>query len=185
MPKRTFQPNRRRRSKVHGFLVRMASKAGAAVLNRRRAKGRHKIRRLRRLPRLASLLMQHPISLELACSALQNSGVELWSPRVLAQVNDQYVKVARVQGEFPWHAHPHEDEMFLVLRGTLTIGRSQADGGRVTLLPGQFFVVPRGVRHNTSATEETWIALIETVTTQHTGDEQTPLTRSIAQQLGS
>jgi len=79
--------------------------------------------------------------------------------------------------------HEQEDEMFLVLRGHLRIGRAEADGGVVSVLPGQFFVVPRGVRHNTSADVETWIALIETTTTLHSGDEQTPLTRSIAEQL--
>lgn len=124
--------------------------------------------------------MGQPASLTDACSAL----TELWSPRVVAQVNDQFVKVAKVQGEFPWHSHAAEDELFLVLRGALTIGRTAEDGGPVTLLPGQIFVVPRGVRHNTSAAEETWIALVETVTTEHTGGEQTPLTRSIAEQLG-
>ena len=121
-----------------------------------------------------------PISLELACEALP----ELWSPRVVGQVNDQFVKVARVQGEFPWHAHAREDELFLVLRGCLRIGRGEADGGAVDVRAGEFFVVPRGVRHNTSAEEETWIALIETVSTEHTGSEETPLTRSIAEQLG-
>jgi len=124
-------------------------------------------------------MQPQPISLERAASQLQ----ELWSPRILGQVNDQFIKVARVQGEFPWHAHAHEDELFLVLRGELRIGRSDADGGPVHLRPGEFFIVPRGVRHNTSAIEETWIALIETTTTQHTGEEQTPLTRSIAEQL--
>jgi quercetin dioxygenase-like cupin family protein len=123
---------------------------------------------------------QVPISLELACSAL----TELWSPRVVGQVNNQYIKVVKIQGEFPWHSHEHEDEMFFVLRGLLRIGRSDADGGPVSLLPGEFFVVPRGIRHNTSAEDETWIALIETITTLHTGSEQTPLTRSIADQLG-
>lgn len=103
---------------------------------------------------------------------------------MLGQVNNQYIKVARVQGEFPWHAHEHEDEMFLVLRGRLRVGRSEADGGPVVLGPGEFFVVPRGVRHNTSAEAETLIALIETVTTLHTGGEQTALTRSIAEQMG-
>ena len=121
-----------------------------------------------------------PISLELACEALP----ELWSPRVVGQVNDQFVKVARVQGEFPWHAHAREDELFLVLRGCLRIGREEADGGAVDVRTGEFFVVPRGVRHNTSAAEETWIALIETVSTEHTGGEETPLTCSIAEQLG-
>jgi quercetin dioxygenase-like cupin family protein len=125
-------------------------------------------------------VQQVPVSLELACSAL----TELWSPRVVGQVNNQYIKVAKIQGEFPWHSHEHEDEMFFVLRGLLHIGRSQADGGPVSVQPGEFFVVPAGIRHNTSAEEETWIALIETVTTLHTGSEQTPLTRSIADQLG-
>ena len=123
---------------------------------------------------------QAPISLEIACSALR----ELWSPRVVGQVNNQYIKVAKVQGEFPWHSHEAEDEMFLVLRGVLRIGRAEADGGPVSVNAGEFFVVPRGVRHNTSATEETWIVLIETVTTLHTGSEQTAMTRSIAEQLG-
>jgi quercetin dioxygenase-like cupin family protein len=125
-------------------------------------------------------MQQHPISLERACSAL----TELWSPRVLGQVNDQFIKVARVQGEFPWHAHACEDEMFLVLRGALTIGRAEADGGEVVVRSGEFFIVPRGIRHNTSAVDETWIALIETVTTEHTGGEATPLTRSLVEQLG-
>ena len=120
-----------------------------------------------------------PVSLELVCKALP----ELWSPRVVGQVNDQFIKVARVQGEFPWHVHEREDEMFLVLRGCLRIGRSDADGGSVDVRVGEFFVVPRGVRHNTSAVDETWIALIETVTTEHTGGEETALTRSIAEQL--
>jgi quercetin dioxygenase-like cupin family protein len=124
---------------------------------------------------------QEPVSLELACSALN----ELWSPRVVGRVNNQYIKVAKVLGEFPWHSHEYEDEMFLVLRGVLSIGRSDADGGPVSLCAGEFFVVPRGVRHNTSATEETWIALVETVTTLHTGSEETPLSRSIAEQLGA
>ncbi len=125
-------------------------------------------------------MQQQPVSLELACGALS----ELWFPRVVGQVNDQYIKVARVQGEFPWHAHDCEDEMFLVLRGELRIGRSPADGGDVLLRAGEFFVVPRGVRHNTSAEQETWIALIETVTTEHTGSERNAMTRSIEEQLG-
>jgi quercetin dioxygenase-like cupin family protein len=129
----------------------------------------------------AQQVQKAPISLELACSALS----ELWSPRVVGQVNNQYIKVAKVQGEFPWHSHELEDEMFFVLRGLLTIGRAEADGGPVSLRPGEFFVVPHGIRHNTSAAEETWIALIETVTTLHTGSEQTPMTRSIAEQLSS
>lgn len=125
--------------------------------------------------------MQQPVSLEAACEALP----ALWSPRVLGRVNDQYVKVARVHGEFPWHSHADEDELFFVLRGTLRIGRAPNDGGDVLVHAGEFFVIPRGVRHNTSADEETWIALIETVTTKHTGKEQTAMTRSLEEQLGT
>lgn len=124
--------------------------------------------------------MNEPIQLAREAAALN----DLWSPRVLAQVNDQYLKVARVLGEFPWHTHDGEDELFLVLQGALTIGRSTEDGGPITLQPGEALVVPRGLRHNTSASEETLIALVESVTTRHTGNEQTPLTRSIADQLG-
>jgi mannose-6-phosphate isomerase-like protein (cupin superfamily) len=133
---------------------------------------------LQKKPEVKSQLT--PISLERACAGL----TELWSPRVVGRVNDQYIKVAKVKGEFPWHQHEDEDEMFLVLRGRLRIGRKDADGGPVEVASGEFFVVPRGTMHNTSAEEETWIALIETVSTLHTGSLQTTLTRSIAEQLG-
>ena len=104
-----------------------------------------------------------------------------WSPKVIGRVNDQYVKIARLRGEFVWHAHEAEDELFLVVRGRLRI---QFEDGDVELGPGQFVVVPRGVRHNPVAAEECWVMLIETVTTQHTGEVVTSRTRSIAEQLG-
>ena len=126
-----------------------------------------------------SQLNAKPVHLAHACAALP----DLWSPRVLVQANGQYLKIARVQGEFPWHQHDDEDELFLVLQGTLTIGRSAEDGGSVSLQAGEAFVVPRGMRHNTSAVDETLIALFEPAATLHTGSEQTPLTRSIAEQL--
>ena len=129
------------------------------------------------------LAFQHaPISLVGASAAL----VDLWSPRIVGQVNDHFVKVARVRGEFPWHTHQHEDELFLVLAGCLRVGRSAEDGGDVDIRPGEFFVIPRGVRHNTSTPggQETLLALIEPTGTLHTGNEQTPLTRTIAEQLG-
>lgn len=125
--------------------------------------------------------MQQPVSLEAACQALPS----LWSPRVVAQLNGQCLKAVRVQGEFPWHAHAEEDELFFVVRGELRIGRSVADGGDVFVRPGEFFVVPRGVRHCTSAVEETWMALFEPVSTAHTGDEITPMTRTLAEQMGT
>lgn len=105
---------------------------------------------------------------------------DLWSPRVIGQVNDQYVKVAKVKGEFVWHAHAGEDELFLVIRGRLRI---QLEDGEVAVGPGEFVVVPRGVRHNPVADEECWVMLVETVSTQHTGEVVTQRTRSIAEQL--
>lgn len=105
---------------------------------------------------------------------------EYWSPKVIGRVNDQYVKIAKLNGELVWHAHDAEDELFLVVRGRLRI---QLEDGEVELGPGQFVVVPRGVRHNPVAAEEVWVVLIETVTTQHTGDVVTPRTRSISEQL--
>jgi len=116
------------------------------------------------------------VNLEAAAGRL----TELWSPRVVARVADQLVKVAKVQGEFVWHAHEHEDELFLVLRGSLRI---QMEGGEVTLSAGDVFVVPAGVRHNPVADEECWLALIEPAGTLHTGDVVTERTRSIAEQL--
>ena len=106
---------------------------------------------------------------------------ELWSPKVIGRVNDQYVKIARLQGEFVWHAHEGEDELFLVIRGSLRI---QLEDGDVTLGAGELVVVPRGVRHNPVAAEECWVMLIETVTTKHTGDVTSERTRSIEEQLG-
>ncbi len=119
-----------------------------------------------------------PLDLAAAAAALP----ELWSPRVVARVNDQYVKVARVQGEFVWHAHADEDELFLVLRGRLRLDFE--DRPAVTLGPGECYVVPRGVRHRPAADEEVWLALVEPAATRHTGDVVTGRTRSVAEQLG-
>ncbi len=113
--------------------------------------------------------------------AALDSVTEHWSPKVIGRVNDQYVKVAKVCGQLAWHKHDDEDELFQVVRGRLRI---QFEGGAETVLEaGEFCIVPRGVLHNPVADEECWIVLVETVTTKHTGDVDTPLTRSIEQQL--
>ena len=104
-----------------------------------------------------------------------------WTPRVIGHVNDQYVKVARLLGELVWHAHENEDEMFLVVSGNLRI--QLEDRPDVHLAPGEFFVVPKGVRHNPVADEEVEIVLIETVTTAHTGDVVVARTVPIDAQL--
>ena len=105
-----------------------------------------------------------------------------WTPRVVGQVNDQYVKVAKLLGQLVWHDHANEDEMFLVVSGTLRI--QLPDDEEVVLTPGQFFVVPRGVQHNPIADEEVEIVLIETVTTAHTGDVIVEGTVPVERQLG-
>ena len=108
--------------------------------------------------------------------------VEHWSPRVVGRVNDQYVKVAKLHGEFTWHAHADEDELFLVVDGRLRI---EYEDRTVHLGQGDFHVVPAGTRHKPVADEECSIVLIEPVTTTHTGDTVSPLTRSIEEQLGA
>ena len=105
-----------------------------------------------------------------------------WTPRVVGRVNDQYVKVAKLLGQLVWHDHANEDEMFLVVSGTLRI--QLPDDEEVVLTPGQFFVVPRGVQHNPIADEEVEIVLIETVTTAHTGDAIVEGTVPVERQLG-
>jgi len=106
---------------------------------------------------------------------------EYWSPKVVARVNDQYVKVAKLRGHLVWHNHEQEDELFYVLRGNLTI---EYEGGRaIHLKTGSIHVVPKGILHNPIAQEDCWIALIETATTKHTGDVNTPPTKTVEQQL--
>ena len=105
---------------------------------------------------------------------------ELWSPRVIAEVDDSYIKVAKIRGVFGWHNHAAEDELFLILKGHLRI---ELENGAVELGEGEIYVVPKGVRHNPVAEHECHVMLIERKTTQHTGDMISEKTRSIEEQL--
>ncbi|CAN7286129.1 MULTISPECIES: cupin domain-containing protein [unclassified Variovorax] len=105
---------------------------------------------------------------------------EFWSPRVVAEVDDAYIKVAKVHGSLAWHSHENEDELFLVLKGHLRI---EMESGPVELGEGEMFVVPKGVRHNPVAEEECHLMLIERKSTLHTGDVVTEKTRSLSEQL--
>lgn len=105
---------------------------------------------------------------------------EFWSPRVVAEVDDAYIKVAKVHGSLAWHSHDDEDELFMVLKGRLRI---EMEAGPVELGEGEMFVVPKGVRHNPVADEECHLMLIERKTTLHTGSTVTEKTRSLAEQL--
>lgn len=105
---------------------------------------------------------------------------ELWSPRVVGEVDDAYIKVAKVHGSLAWHSHENEDELFLILKGRLRI---EMESGSVELDEGEMFVVPKGVRHNPVAEQECHLMLIERKSTLHTGDVATEKTRSLAEQL--
>ena len=90
-----------------------------------------------------------------------------WSPKIVGEVNDAQVKLAKLQGEFVWHQHEHEDELFLVISGRLTI---KLRDGAVHLGPGEFVVIPRGVEHKPRADEECSVMLFEPKTTLNTGN---------------
>lgn len=106
-----------------------------------------------------------------------------WSPRVIASVDDSYVKIAKVKGAFTWHDHA-EDEFFMIIDGSLTIELKIDDKQEsVKLSQGEIYVVPKGVMHNPVAEEECTLLLFEKKTTAHTGDVEADLTQSIEQQL--
>jgi mannose-6-phosphate isomerase-like protein (cupin superfamily) len=96
-----------------------------------------------------------------------------WTPRVVGELNGQHVKVVKFQGEFVWHDHADEDELFLVLRGSFRIDFRDKS---VTLSEGDFIIVPRGVEHRPVAEHEVEVMLFEPAQTRHTGDVESDLT---------
>jgi mannose-6-phosphate isomerase-like protein (cupin superfamily) len=96
---------------------------------------------------------------------------EQWDPRVAAEVNDFYVKLVKLEGEFTWHAHEREDEMFYVFKGRLTIRLRDRD---IELGSGEFFVIPAGVEHMPVAENECEVILFEQKSTLRTGDPDAP-----------
>jgi mannose-6-phosphate isomerase-like protein (cupin superfamily) len=94
---------------------------------------------------------------------------EYWRPKTIAALNGQELKLVKVQGEFPWHHHEHEDEFFLVWRGRFRI---EFRDHVVRLEPGECVVVPRVVEHRTAADEEAWILCFEPAGTINTGNVQ-------------
>ena len=120
------------------------------------------------------------ISLAVSPAKIAAALDEHWSPRVVAELDDSYVKVAKLQGSLAWHSHDNEDELFFVLKGSLRI---ELEDRAVELREGDAFVVPKGVRHHPVADDECHVMLIERKSTLHTGNEVTDKTRSIAEQL--
>lgn len=106
---------------------------------------------------------------------------EFWSPHIAGEVNDTHVKLAKLKGEFDWHFHENEDEMFLVIKGNLTIQlRNEND---VILQEGEFFIVPKGLEHRPVAKEEVHIMLIEPKTTLNTGNVLNERTKQNLKQI--
>lgn len=96
-----------------------------------------------------------------------------WNPRIVGELNGQQVKLAKFQGEFVWHSHAGEDELFLVLRGNF---RMEFRDRSVEVSEGEFLIVPRGVEHRPVAESEVDILLFEPAVTRHTGDVESELT---------
>ncbi len=92
---------------------------------------------------------------------------DYWSPKIVGEVNDMQVKLAKLKGEFIWHHHDREDELFLVIEGRLRMRLRDRD---VVIEPGEFFIVPRGVEHLPVAEEEVHLLLLEPKTTLNTGN---------------
>jgi mannose-6-phosphate isomerase-like protein (cupin superfamily) len=109
---------------------------------------------------------------------------EYWSPRVIAQANGQYVKLAKVKGEFVWHHHDNEDELFLVVRGTMRMKfREHGAEREEKVRPGEFIIVPKGVEHMPIADEEVHVMLLEPKSTLNTGNVRNERTLETLQRI--
>jgi len=105
---------------------------------------------------------------------------DYWSPTIVGELNNDYVKVVKFQGEFLWHHHDNEDEMFLVVKGTM---RMKFRDGDVLVRPGEFIIVPRGVEHMPVAESEVHVVLLEPRTTLNTGNVHNERTRETLARL--
>jgi len=100
---------------------------------------------------------------------------EHWSPKIVGELNGQHVKLVKLEGEFVWHKHDFEDELFFVVKGTLQM---ELRDKTVEISENEFFIVPRGVEHRPVAPEEVWVMLFEPASTLNTGDAESELTKS-------
>lgn len=106
-----------------------------------------------------------------------------WHPRIVAELNGQQVKVAKLEGEFVWHHHAEEDELFWVVQGTLRMQLRDPSEREVAIGPGQILVVPRGVEHRPIADEECHVVLFEPAATLHTGNVVEERTRRTLERI--
>ncbi len=105
-----------------------------------------------------------------------------FSPKIIGEVNDVYVKITKVKGQdVPWHTHDHEDEMFYMVKGSLVMELENRKS--FVLKEGEYFIVNKGIQHRVYSKQECWIMLIESKSTQHTGNVQSDITKSIQEQF--
>jgi mannose-6-phosphate isomerase-like protein (cupin superfamily) len=105
---------------------------------------------------------------------------DYWNPRIIGELNGQHIKIAKLKGEFVWHKHDNEDEMFLIVKGKLKI---EFRDKTVELNQNEFIIVPKGVEHKPVADEEVEIMLFEPITTLNTGNTESELTRTTLEKL--
>ena len=105
---------------------------------------------------------------------------EYWSPKIVGELNGQYIKLAKFKGEFIWHKHDNEDEMFYVIRGNFII---ELRDKVIELNEGEFFIVPKGIEHRPVAEEEVSVLLFEPKTTLNTGNQKNELTEENLQKI--
>lgn len=98
---------------------------------------------------------------------------EYWSPRLIGELNNQAVKIAKLKGEFIWHHHENEDEMFFVIKGELTIKLKDQD---INLKENEFFIIPKGVEHKPVAKDEVLVMMFEPISTINTGNIKSDIT---------
>ena len=116
------------------------------------------------------------INLEQKCSLFH----EFWSPKIVGELNDSYIKLAKLKGEFDWHHHDQEDELFLVVKGQLTIKFRDRE---VSLGAGELIVIPKGVDHLPVAVDEVQVMLIEPKGTLNTGNVITEKTKEVLERI--
>jgi mannose-6-phosphate isomerase-like protein (cupin superfamily) len=105
---------------------------------------------------------------------------EYWKPKIAGELNGQYVKLAKLKGEFVWHHHENEDELFMVIKGKLTIKLKDEE---IKLHEGQFFIIPRGVEHLPVAEEECHVMLFEPKSVLNTGNTKNEKTVETPEQI--
>jgi len=105
---------------------------------------------------------------------------EYWSPKIAGELNGQQVKLVKFKGPFTWHHHEHEDELFLVVKGSFTM---EFRDKHVDIQEGEFIIVPRGVEHRPNAAEEVEVLLFEPASTLNTGNTENELTKTILEKI--